>query len=201
LGKNSQLVPNITYDVEVLVKNIGFAVHSKSFEVKFIPVVSSISRKQGSLYGGNQIVIEGDGFVPDLTAFTHGSSYFTMNEALISYNSIIFDSLPDQEGDYNISLWVNDQMALCDEEECIYSFLSSHTPALYSLSQNYVNQSNTVLTINGSNFGTNSSAVSIKIGKQICAILNVENTTVSCKIDGLEIGQQSISLRVLSNYL
>ena len=73
LGKNSQLVANVTHYVEVLVKNIGFAVHSKSFAVKFIPVVLSVSSKQGSLYGGNRFGIEGDGCVPVLTAFTLGS--------------------------------------------------------------------------------------------------------------------------------
>ncbi len=200
LGKNSSLVPNVIHGVEVLIKNIGYAVHSKTLGVKFLPVVLSVSNNQGSLLGGNRIVIEGDGFVPELTAFTHGSSYFTINEARITYNSITFDSLPDHEGVYNFSVWVNNQQALCDEEECVYSFSTSSTPELYSISQNYVNQSNTVLTINGSNFGLTLSDVMIKIGNQECKIIEIDNTTISCKIDGLEIGEQSISLRNLSYY-
>lgn len=43
------LKPNTPYKIEVRIKNIGFALQEKNFEIKFLPVITAITPNIGKL--------------------------------------------------------------------------------------------------------------------------------------------------------
>ena len=65
-GSGSELFPNYAHSIEVLVKNVGYAIQEGEFELQFIPVVSSFSPSTGSTAGGTTVTINGDGFIEGL---------------------------------------------------------------------------------------------------------------------------------------
>ena len=48
LSDDSGLMPNHFYQVEVLVRNIGYASHNGTFQVQFWPVVTALSSQSGN---------------------------------------------------------------------------------------------------------------------------------------------------------
>ena len=50
LSDDSRLMPNILYQIEVLVKNIGYAIHNGRFQVEFSSIVTAVSSQLGKYY-------------------------------------------------------------------------------------------------------------------------------------------------------
>jgi plastocyanin len=76
IGKNSNLTPSKLYSVEILRKNYGYALKADNFQISFIPVITSLSFNQGSLAGGTQLKIMGDGFIN--SPVPSGTCFFTI---------------------------------------------------------------------------------------------------------------------------
>ena len=136
VGLNSGLVPNRKYLIELLVKNKGYALQNNYYLIEFSPKITSISPLQGnffflieifngniyyfaifkgSLAGETLITVEGDGFVDSLTSITIGSIIYTkyLFES-ITYNSIKFNTIANENGTYEMSVTVNGLQAISE---------------------------------------------------------------------------------------
>jgi len=190
-------VPNLKYVIEVTAKNTGFALHTDAFPIEFVPKISTVSNNAGSPNGGNEVTITGDGFVPSATTIVLGSSVFTLQNAQITYTSITFVTNPEQADTYNITVYVNGYTVECGVE-CSYEFSAQNTPQISSVSPTSVSSADTEITISGSGFGNVESDVEVLIGSQDCVVSGVSDTEINCTLYGLEIGEQTINLRVKS---
>ena len=146
--------------------------------------------------GGTQMFISGDGFVSSQTSIVLGSStYRTSSTVNITYSSISFETLPNQDGSYEATVYVNGFQALCVNNNCSYTFSSVSTPKVTSVSPNTVNSS-TLVTINGDVFGTDLSKVHVMIGGEICQVATVQQTIITCNLQALPLGKQAVVVKV-----
>lgn len=196
LGLNSGLVANNFYSIELLIKNKGYALQNNYYQVKFLPVITSITSTEGSLAGGAQLSVSGDGFVSSKTLVVLGSSsYQAKTNANITYTAINLETITNQAGTYELSVFVNGEQAACINS-CNYTFESAYTPKLTSVSPNSLSDSNTLITITGENYGNDSSRVHVTIGGENCQVVTAEQTSITCTLNRLALGNQPVVVRV-----
>ncbi|CAF0710276.1 unnamed protein product [Brachionus calyciflorus] len=193
LGANSGLSPNKLYDVEVLVKNIGFALQNDYYQINFQQVITSLTPTRGSNNGGTKVTINGDGFTPDSYVII-GNNFFDQKRAQITYNSIILETLPDDEKQFNVTVQNKNIDALC-EGVCLFDMNSAYSPVINTVSPLTISD-RTELTLDGNNFGIDSQLVKIRIGNQNCNITSIAANRIKCILDGLDLGQQNINLNI-----
>lgn len=194
IGENSTLVPNRHYDIEIMKKNVGFALQNNFYQINFQSIIKSIDPQSGSTTGGTKITIDGDGFTQD-TFVVIGQNVFNRNNAQIDYNSITLITQPDQ-GLQNISVYSNNKPAICSGI-CNFEFNSANSPVIDSVSPTTVSQ-RTDLTIDGQNFDNQISLVKVKVGNQNCQVTSSTINQIMCTLDGLDLGLQNINLNIES---
>lgn len=196
LGSGSGLEANVPHYVQVKVKNFGFAQNNQSqFSVKFIPKVVSFSPAIGSTAGGTNLTIIGDGFDRNNTLIIIGSSaYFQGQGAEITENSIsITTSSSTSNAVHEIQVFVNNLKAACDD--CSFKYSNTVTPLIEAIHPMEVNGS-TVMILNGTFHETDPAKFNVMIGQQHCIVLTAESTTLTCRLDGLELGENQVMLNI-----
>jgi len=149
------------------------------------------------LAGGASISINGDGFVSSKTVVVLGSSTFQANSnANIAFTSIDFETLANQDGTYETTVYVNGFQASCVNNNCGYAFTSAATPKLTSVSPNTLSDSNTLITITGDNFGSDSSKVQVSVGSEDCVVASTSQTSITCTLNKLALGNQLVLVTI-----
>ena len=197
LGPNSGLIPGVVYQLNVLVKNIGFALKTENFPINFIPTVTSFSPTVGSTAGGTVVTINGDGFNQDTTVVAIGqTSYYKGKNAQITNNTIVITTSNYIDDTNDLQVYVNNVLAVCTSDQCQYSFSDQSTPTLSQISPLTVNDS-TLMTLTGASFGSDPTKIKITIGSSNCGSVSItSNTVVTCQLDGLNLGKQNVNLNV-----
>ena len=197
LGMNSGLLPNIMYTLEVLVKNIGYAIHQNGFyQVSFESVVNSVTPEQGSIYGGTLVTIQGDGFsMENSFVILDLSLYSNAQLIMIEYGMIQFLTNLDQSGTFPILVNTNGAYAQC-VSGCNFTFTSSSTPTLTSISPTSLTQLNTTFTLAGTNFGSNLTDIQVFVGQQMCQVVSIQSGSLTCSLPYLELGSQYVTVLV-----
>lgn len=193
----TQLQPNTNYQVDVLVKNIGYADYDSTFQIQFSPIITSITPDQGSINGGTQITISGYGFSQYAYVQIGSIPYYYFynndkNNTVITFNKIIINTIPIDNGQYQVYVNSNGMLVDC-LNSCQFNASSDITPVIDSVSPSSLNSSGLV-TLAGINFGNMVSTLYIIIGSQKCSVQSVSDQQVTCQLDGLDIGDQSINL-------
>jgi len=194
-----QLQPYTNYTVDILVKNIGYADYDSIFQIQFSPIITSITPDQGSIQGGTQITLSGYGFSQYTTIQMGSIPYYYFyntdkNNTVITFNSIVINTIPIDDGQYQIQVNSNGMLVDC-LSSCQFNASSEITPVIDSISPTSLNSSGLV-TLNGSNFGNLVSALNITIGTQTCLVQTVSDQEITCQLDGLDIGDQTINLNI-----
>lgn len=195
---NTSLQPNVAYSIEVLVKNIGYALQNRTYLLRFLPSVTSVSQNVGSLMGGARLILLGKGFIASNTLVQIGQNYYYNNDprgTQVKYDSITLKTLQELEGAYDIKVTSNGVTSVCSAANCSFEYSQAMTPTITNVSPSTISSSGTI-TINGTSFGTNSSSVSVKIGSQICTPISVNDVLITCQLDGLNLGNQVVSVNV-----
>lgn len=175
-------------------------------KVSFLSLfIFSHSRKKtiifplGSIYGGTEVTISGDGFIPADTRILVGSVEYTSN-ATITYSEIKFITqtslLADIDQSIPITILVGTNTAVCLSEICSFTWAEEVTPHLDSVDPSSITGSQSI-TLTGRNFnpiGTTSTInTHVTINGQICNVTSVSNSTISCDISGMQAGLYPIS--------
>jgi len=117
------------------------------------------------------------------------------NNTKVTFNKITFTTIPLAEGTYDVKVFTNNvQMKFLNPAN--YTFSQAITPLLNSSSPLSVNSSS-VVTLIGDNFGTDLANLVITIGTQICQPLAVNNTEITCQLNGLNLGDQNVKLNII----
>ena len=193
LGKGSGLKPNQKYPIEVKVNNKGYALKAQNYLlVNFQSVAISVNPTIGSSQGGAYVSIKGDGFDVH-TRMMIGELIYDSSNASIDYNSFNFTTIPNTQT-YNLSV-IRDGIESLYENVLSYEFLSDVNPRIVNISASEISEQ-TNLTIHGANFGSNKDELTIKIGNQICSVLELDDSNIVCSLQGLDIGTFLVELNV-----
>lgn len=139
------------------------------------------------------VTITGDGF----DASTTQLNFVGTDSLQVTYNTITFVTRPTSANTIPLDVYVNTINAQCNvSPACQFQFDSSIAPTLSAVSPTSVNSATTI-TLTGTNFGSDSTKLSVKIGKQTCAVTAASGTSATCTLAGLEVGAQSIQVNVI----
>ena len=154
--------------------------------------------KIGSISGGTQVTINGDGFTSSLTSVILDLSQYTVSSVntQITYTSITFMTKQDQVGTFQVKTSVNGVNAVCEAANCNFTFSSSSTPTLSSISPTSLITPNTVFTISGTSFGTDLTKVHVTIGQVTCQVTLTTDTSITCTLPNLNLGSQSVQVLI-----
>jgi hypothetical protein len=176
--------------------NLGYAlvaidkINLRSFAL--MPEVTMVKPSNGSVAGGTVLQIHGSGFstVKESVSVTIGG--YPCDVKNMTYSMIECITRAGQ-GEKTVAVkikssqgqWVS---AVC-EDVCMFSYDIALTPTIVSVSPSMVNGTeDTTLAINGSNFGNDPAAISVKIGGEDCRVIAVSLTSVQCVVRYLPAG-------------
>lgn len=163
--------------------------------MNFLPKVTSLSTNTGSTAGGTKVVINGDGFLPSATvAFIGTVPYYIGKNAHITHNTIEINTLPSSEGSHDIRVTVNNINAVMISQ-MQFSYAASATPVFNSVSPSAISSASTI-TLSGEKFGSNQSAVIVKIGHDNCVVTGLTTTEITCDVAGIAAGEQLVKVTV-----
>ena len=174
--------------VVVEVSNLGDALITVQEDLKrnfiLLPHVSSVTPSEGSVAGGTDLNITGSGFYGGLGGVSVLLGGVACNVMNISYTQIICTTTASGS-EMNVSVSVTDYssgqplVAECSGN-CDFTFSSDASPSLDSVSPTTINTNPTLLTINGSMFGTDPATVQVKVGTASCAMNSVVDDQITC---------------------
>lgn len=198
-ASNLNLEPNIQYQFQVLVKNLGYALQNGSFSIRFLPLIESITPTSGSLAGGTLLKITGKGFIRKTTSIKIGETTYFQDglNTNITYDLISLLTNSELNNTYEVNVYSNFVQAVC-LVVCNFTYSANYTPVISSISPISINSSSQV-SIKGSNFGTNISSVNIDIGGQECVIDSLNDSQLACLLNGINLGIQQINLNINGN--
>jgi hypothetical protein len=99
----------------------------------------------------------------------------------------------DQSGTFEIRAFVNGVAAVCNTN-CNFTFDSTLTPSVTSVSPTSLATPNTVFTISGTSFGTDMSKVHVTIGQVTCQVTSLVETSIVCTLANLNLGTQNVNV-------
>ena len=190
--------------------------HRQGFTV--LPAVSSVSPSTGSLKGGTSCTITGtglcDGCKSNRKRRSTGEDDDSVTDSVIvnigtvpcdvqsgSFDEIIcVTTMPFGRGTQDVSVMINSKgtalMASC-EGPCSFSFESFATPTVSAVSPSVIEAYGSLLTISGTQFGTDPSNVAVSIGDNICMMESVSDNQITCTVRQPIVGTQPFSVIVL----
>ncbi|CAF3592631.1 unnamed protein product [Rotaria sordida] len=198
IGSNSLLNGKSIQSFNIIRDRQGFLSNNGLIQFQFQAKITNVSPLQGSIVGGTQVTITGDGFIPDDTRVIVGSIEYT-SLATITYSQIQFitqqppSSYIDQTIPIRILIGTN--QAVCSSGSCTFNWTRSVTPYLTSVSPTSINGPQT-LTLTGQNLeatGSISSAnTHVTVDGQPCNVTSVSNSSITCAIGNTQVGNYSI---------
>jgi len=152
----------------------------------------------GSIYGGTEVTITGDGFTPADTRVIVGSIDYT-SMATITYSQIIFTTqIPPSiyiDQPIPITILIGTNTAICLLAACSFTWADSVTPYLDTVNPTSITGPQ-LLTLTGRNLQATGSVlitdIHVTISGQTCNVTSASNTTISCQIVSIQAGNQLI---------
>ncbi|CAF3954248.1 unnamed protein product [Rotaria sp. Silwood2] len=198
IASNSSLNAKMIQDIRVVRDRQGYLSNNGLIQFQFQASISSILPIEGSIYGGTEVTITGDGFIPIDTRIIVGSIEYT-SMATITYSQIIFTTqIPPTEYINQIipiTILVGTNIAICSFETCSFTWAESVTPYLDSVYPTSI-AGPQLLTLTGRNIAMNdtmsSTSIHVTINRQICNVTSVSNSTIVCQIDSIQVGVHPI---------
>jgi hypothetical protein len=158
----------------------------------------------GSIFGGTQVTIDGDGFTPAETRVILGSIELT-SQAIITYSQIIFTTPLPPSNSYisrniSVTILIGTNTAVCLASTCAFQYLPSLAPYVDSVTPTAISGSQT-LTLTGRNLAANPSAsvpanTHVTINGSPCNVTSITNSTISCQIAGVAAGTYPIVVSI-----
>ena len=212
IAGNSGLIGGTLYPFDVQIKKTGYAIKRDIFTFTFMSSINSITPNTGirltlmlqylkftllfysigSINGGTNVIITGNGFSPDSTTITLGTMKFTKNNAVIEYSKISLITNSASNLTVNLNVNVNGLDSICIvQSNCSYTFSLTSVPYISSVSPISVYGS-TLVTIVGTQFGNDTIKLTVTLGDSYCNITTVNDTQILCLLNSLKVGYQNI---------
>ena len=156
---------------------------------------------QGSIRGGTVITITGDGFnngtegyVMENMRIELGSNTYSKKDIIfVSYNTIKFRTKQNAVGNFEIRVAWDSVKAIADRSRTNATFRYSTMINVNSVSPLSISKSS-IITLNGNNFGNDSSIVNVTIGEERCQVISINNTQMECFLEALQVGLNELQV-------
>ncbi len=158
----------------------------------------------GSIVGGTQVTINGDGFTPANTRVIIGSIDYT-SQSTITYSQIIFTTPSAPFSLYinqaiPVTILIGTNQAICSSATCTFQWSTSDTPFVDSVTPTAIIGTQ-MLTLTGRNLLANPIAAvpantHVTINGSQCNVTSITNSTILCQIAGVAAGTYSIVVSI-----
>lgn len=192
-----------SHKLHVYVHPHGDAWFSTSDTITGVPAITSVSPTKGSIHGGNEITITGNGFDPTYQRVTA-----TLNGKTCAIKSVTFSSVvcvtPPGSGDHRVVVKSNSVTFPTTNSK--YTFDASVTPTVGTLSitKGHGGQS---ITISGSSLNAVPSSrrrrrsiganqVQVNFGTEPCNVTSVSNNSIQCTVPPHAAGSVPVKVNV-----
>ena len=198
----------VIYTIQIQTANIGNAIKNSAYLYNFIPLITSITPNigkityffyfdkyifiyvKGSSNGGTSVQISGDGFLVDRTIVSLSGISYSKSNSNISYSNVSLITSSSSVGSNSISIYVNGVLAICSSN-CNYQFSTNVAPTISSISPTSVS-SLSIMSITGTQFGTDKTKLTVTIGNNNCNMINATANLITCSLNSLYVGQHSV---------
>ncbi len=202
IGTNSLLNAKSIQNINVAQNRQGFLSNDGLIQFQFQAKITNISPIRGSILGGTQITITGDGFVPGDTRVIVGNDEYT-SFSTITYTQIQFITPVPPSYYLNqpipIRILVGTNQAVCSAGSCSYTWSQSVTPSLTSVNPTSITGPQ-IVTLTGQNFAATGSIlatdVSVKVNGEACNATSATNSTITCNMGNIQVGNYSVVVSI-----
>ena len=179
-----------THNILLNVFPLGNAWINGTKSVESRASISSLTPRQGSIHGGTNITIIGNGFdpVPGQVTVTIDSKQCDVKS--VTFSTVICTS-PPGSGQQNLKVRSGSKNFPSQK----YTYDTAVTPNVNSLSPKSGKLGQT-LTINGSAFHSSPNHVSVTVGGVVCLVNSATITSVSCTLGAHTADNVSVSVHV-----
>ncbi|XP_076825620.1 fibrocystin-L-like isoform X2 [Clavelina lepadiformis] len=206
ISASEELAVGVYHPVVVNVNGKGDALLQMQSQIKrsfaLTPLITGISPNIGSLAGGTKITIQGSGFThKSVVVITKQQELCDVIEDESTYTSLVCITRAFIATKGNISVTVDVSDAQCAAGvDCSFEFADSATPVVTGHTTNE-DFSALSLTLNGTNFGMDTSAVTVTLSSGMimtsCTITSVTDTQIECDlVSRLPVGANKISVSI-----
>ncbi|CAF4567828.1 unnamed protein product, partial [Rotaria magnacalcarata] len=204
IGSNSSLDASTIQNISVARDQQGFLINNGLLQFQFQASVTNFSPNQGSILGGTQVTINGNGFAPANTRVIIGIIDYT-SQSTITYSQITFatPSVPSNlyiNQAIPVTILIGTNRAICPSATCMFQWSTSDTPFVDSVSPTAITGTQ-MLTLTGRNLAANPTAAipsntHVTINGTSCNVTSITNSTILCQISGAAAGNYSILVSI-----
>ncbi|CAF3091006.1 unnamed protein product [Rotaria socialis] len=204
IGSNSSLDTSTIQNISVARDQQGFLINNGLLQFQFQASVTNFSPNQGSILGGTQVTISGNGFTPADTRIIIGRIDYT-SQSTITYSQIIFTTPSVPSNLYinqaiPVTILIGTNRAICSSATCTFQWSTSDTPFVDSVTPTAITGTQ-ILTLTGRNLAANPTAAipsntHVTINGTSCNVTSITNSTILCQISGVAAGNYSILVSI-----
>ena len=176
-------VPTGEFNLVLEVLGKGKAVSSTNIRIVSVLAVNSVTPNSGSVFGGQMLSFEGNGFGSDSQVMVGNN--FCIIQSLSPGNIKCITSKCDSDCSI-VTISSGSYTTTSD----LFSMMPSSTPTITAISSNEM-ASEVALVLTGTNFGNN---VTVEVGNYQCKVSAVISTEISCTVPGLPGGKYSVKI-------
>ncbi|XP_072025340.1 fibrocystin-L-like [Amphiura filiformis] len=191
-------VVGFTQFVSLIVANRGLAIYNgtdaASYTFTLLPMITSLSPIEGSVEGGTQITISGDGFSTDGSIVRIAGSICVITS--VTYTQIICTtSKAVASGTYSVSLNINGATGTCPND-CDFNFSAAMTSTISDVNPKVVSGATTGITISGSRFTNIIGDVTVTIGGVDCVVSAASDAEIVCSVGYVPVGSAMMTVNI-----
>ena len=160
------------------------------------PQIDALSTHEGSLSGGTEITITGDGFAassPEEVSVWIGNSGCLVQ--LVSYKELVCSTTASNPAYAELTLQINSVSADC-KGNCSFSFSDGLTPQVNDVSPDTVSGPSTSLVILGSGFVNDMTMISVTVGVIKCEVTSASEDVIECDVSYVPVGEQIVIVNI-----
>ena len=188
--------------VSLVVSNRGLALNQielpadRGFTLQ--PQIDALSESMGSLSGGTEIIISGNGFAAasaeDVSVWIGNSGCLVQT---VSYMEVVCVTTEANVGRGELRLEVSSQWAVCKASgNCTFTFSEEMTPVVTSISPDTVSGASTSIVILGFGFVNETSEITVIIGGVDCVVTFAYEDEIDCDVGYVPVGNQEVVVNV-----